>query len=87
MELSYKTKGVCAGRIDVKVEDGIVKDVVFHGGCDGNHSGIVRLVKNRPAAEVAEALRGTTCGMRKTSCPDQLALAIEAALEAENSGR
>lgn len=76
--ITYTPHGVCARRITVSVDDeGIIQDVAFVGGCDGNHKGIIRLIKGMPAKKVAELLKGTTCGWRKTSCPDQLAKALE----------
>jgi uncharacterized protein (TIGR03905 family) len=77
MDISYATSGTCASKIDVSVEDGILTDVRFHGGCDGNLQGIAALVKGMRADEVAGRLRGIRCGRRPTSCPDQLARAID----------
>ena len=83
MTYTYKPQGVCSSQIDLDIEDGIIKDVAFVGGCNGNLSGIARLVKDRTAAELISILSGTLCGRKSTSCPDQLAKAIEAALAAE----
>lgn len=80
MTFRYRTKGTCAGQIDIELENGIVKDVVFYGGCNGNLKGISMLVKGKPAEEVIASLKGLKCGFKQTSCPDQLALALEAAL-------
>lgn len=80
MTHSYETKGVCSRRIDVTIEDGIVKDVKFTGGCNGNTKGIAALAVGFPAQEIAEKLKGIRCGARSTSCPEQLAFAIEQAL-------
>ncbi|MFA6776312.1 MAG: TIGR03905 family TSCPD domain-containing protein [Sphaerochaetaceae bacterium] len=74
--ITYIPRGVCARKIIVTVDDGKVVDVVFEGGCDGNHTGIERLVRGRSVAEVAGLLEGTTCGARRTSCPDQLSKAL-----------
>ena len=74
--LAYPTRGVCAKQIDIETEDGIIKNVVFHGGCDGNLKAISKLVKGKPLAEVADILEGNTCGPRQTSCADQLACAL-----------
>lgn len=74
----YKPKGICAIAIDFEVENDIVKDVVFTGGCDGNHKGIVALIKGMNVDEAIERLSGITCGPRNTSCPDQLACALKA---------
>ena len=77
MHVKYNTKGTCAVRIEFDVEDGVVKNVAFLGGCDGNHKGIAALVEGQKPEEVAKKLKGITCGRRNTSCPDQLALALE----------
>ena len=77
MHVKYNTKGTCAVRIEFDVEDGVVKNVAFLGGCDGNHKGIAALVEGLKPEEVAKKLKGITCGRRTTICPDQLALALE----------
>ena len=77
MHVKYNTKGTCAVRIEFDVEDGVVKNIAFLGGCDGNHKGIAALVEGQKPEEVAKKLQGITCGRRTTSCPDQLALALE----------
>ena len=78
--MKYTTQGVCSRFIDFDVEDGIVKNVVFTGGCNGNLKGIAALVEGQPAEEIIKRLTGTQCGFKPTSCPDQLAKALEAAL-------
>lgn len=79
---TYKTSGTCARTIDFDVdENGIITEVSFEGGCNGNLQGISRLVVGRPASEVAETLKGLTCGKKDTSCPDQFAQALEQAIE------
>lgn len=76
--IAYKPVGVCASGISVMVdENDIVTSIKFIGGCDGNHKGLVSMCIGRPAAEVREKLAGITCGFRSTSCPDQLAKAID----------
>ena len=77
MHVKYNTKGTCAVRIEFDVEDGVVKNIAFLGGCDGNHKGIAALVEGQKPEEVEKKLKGITCGRRTTSCPDQLALALE----------
>ena len=77
---TYRTRGVCSQKIDYEIEDGIVKNIEFTGGCNGNLSGISRLVKGMPVEKVVELLEGTTCGYKETSCPDQLAKALKAEL-------
>lgn len=79
--ISFTPRGVCSRQINVEVEDGIIKNVEFVGGCNGNTQGVARLAKGRPAAEVIELLRGTNCNGRGTSCPDQLAIALEKAAQ------
>lgn len=78
---SYKTRGTCSRSIQFDVVDGVVRDVRFEGGCNGNLKGIGRLVEGMPAQRVVELLEGTSCGPRPTSCPDQLAQALKLALE------
>lgn len=77
----YPTRGVCCAGIIVSLKNGAVEDIEIFGGCDGNHRGLSRLVRGRPATEVISLLKGTPCGDKGTSCPDQLALALEAALQ------
>lgn len=84
MTHTYKTRGTCSRQIDFELENGIVKNVSFFGGCNGNLKGIGALVEGRPAEEVIELLKGMKCGFKNTSCPDQLALALEKALDDEN---
>lgn len=74
---TYKTTGVCARGIQLEVENGIVKDIKFLGGCDGNTQGLSSLIKGMSVDEVKRRLRGIKCGARPTSCPDQLAQILE----------
>lgn len=76
MKFSYKTKGVCSRAILIEVENGIVKDVRFDGGCNGNTQGISRLVSGMTVDEVINRLADIKCGPRPTSCPAQLAEAL-----------
>lgn len=76
MEYHYKTHGTCSTQIDLEVENGILKDVSYEGGCNGNLQGICRLVKGMPVQEVIAKLEGIRCGMKTTSCPDQLCRAL-----------
>ena len=87
MHVKYNTKGTCAVRIEFDVEDGVVKNIAFLGGCDGNHKGIAALVEGQKPEEVAKKLKGITCGRRTTSCPDQLALALEDFMKNDKSDR
>lgn len=77
MLVTYYPKDVCSKLIKLDVEDGVIRSVEFLGGCAGNAKGISALVKGRPVNEVIETLRGIRCGSKRTSCPDQLALALE----------
>ena len=81
MEFTYKTKGTCSQMIHFNVEEGKLKNVQFLGGCNGNLKGIGSLVEGMDIDEVISRLEGTTCGMKATSCPDQLAQALKAAKE------
>ena len=76
MTYTYKTKGTCSSNIELEVEDGIVKDIAFWGGCNGNLQGLSRLVAGMPVNEVISRLEGIRCGGRPTSCPDQLCKAL-----------
>ena len=78
MEYHYKTKGTCARDIVFEVEDGKVKNVQFFGGCNGNLKGIGALVEGMAIDEVITRVEGIRCGMKSTSCPDQLAQALKA---------
>ncbi|MDO4187610.1 MAG: TIGR03905 family TSCPD domain-containing protein [Lachnospiraceae bacterium] len=75
--MTYKTSGTCSQAINFDVEDGIVKNVKFIGGCNGNTQGVGALVEGMKVEEVIARLKGIKCGMRPTSCPDQLARALE----------
>lgn len=77
---TFYPQGVCSMMIEIELEDDIIKDVVFTGGCNGNLSGISKLIKGMKAGDVIERLEGTTCGFKDTSCPDQLSKALKQAL-------
>ncbi len=78
MTYTYKPTGVCAQQIDLAIADnGTVEDIKFYGGCDGNHKGIISLVKGMKIDDVIDRLEGIKCNMRSTSCPDQLAQALK----------
>ena len=79
--IEYTTRGTCSRQIKVQIEDGIIQSVQFIGGCDGNTKGIAQLVRGMKAEDVIKRLKGTDCGGKGTSCPDQLALALEQALK------
>ena len=76
MKAVYYPKGVCSRKIEIEIENDVVKKIKFTGGCNGNLQGISKLVVGRSADEVVELLTGIKCGMKNTSCPDQLAAAI-----------
>lgn len=85
MVYEFSPKGVCSQKISFELaDDGIIKRMHFVGGCQGNLSGISKLVIGMKASEVIERLKGTTCGFKKTSCPDQLSLALQEALDKNN---
>ncbi len=75
--MQYKTSGTCSQLIDFEVEDDIIKSVAFTGGCNGNLKGISALVSGMKVDEAITKLKGIKCGMKTTSCPDQLASALE----------
>ena len=73
----YKTKGTCSREIHIEVENDIIKDVAFIGGCNGNTQGIASLVKGMNIHDVIAKMEGIDCGGRGTSCTDQLAKALK----------
>ena len=75
--MRYQTSGTCSTAIDIEVKDGIIESVQFTGGCNGNTKGISALVKGMPVDEAISRLKGIKCGFKPTSCPDQLARALE----------
>ncbi|MCI8342520.1 MAG: TIGR03905 family TSCPD domain-containing protein [Firmicutes bacterium] len=77
MGVSFKPTGICAREINFDVRDGKVRDVEFVGGCDGNQTGIESLVDGMDIDDVIKKLRGIKCGQKCSSCPDQLAEALE----------
>lgn len=79
--MEYRTRGVCSRRILFDVVDGTVHNVSFEGGCHGNLQGIARLVEGMKAEDVISRMEGIRCGMKSTSCPDQLATALKLALQ------
>ena len=79
MQYTYKTKGTCSREITFEVENGKVSNVQFLGGCNGNLKGIAALVEGMDIDEVISRVEGIHCGMKATSCPDQLAQALKEA--------
>lgn len=77
MEINYTPQGVCSKKIHVEVEDGIIKNVMFYGGCHGNTQGVAALAKGMKVEDVIERLKDIRCGMKPTSCPAQLAKCLQ----------
>ena len=80
MRYSYKTTGTCSQVINFNIEGNVITDIEFIGGCNGNTQGVSRLVEGMDVQEAIKRLEGIQCGMRGTSCPDQLAKALKEAL-------
>ncbi|MBE6663902.1 MAG: TIGR03905 family TSCPD domain-containing protein [Ruminococcaceae bacterium] len=81
MKYKFKTRGVCASYINFELNDGIVSNVSFQGGCNGNLKAIARLVEGQNAENVIEILKGNICGFKSTSCADQFAIALRTAID------
>jgi uncharacterized protein (TIGR03905 family) len=79
--ISYTPRGVCSRHIDIDVEDGIIRAVAFSGGCSGNTQGVARLLVGMTVEEAISRLSGICCGMKPTSCPDQVAQALRKYLD------
>jgi len=79
--VEYNTKGTCSRKVLVDIEDGVITDCSFVAGCPGNTMGVATLVKGMTVEEAISRLKGIRCGTKSTSCPDQLAKALESALE------
>ena len=78
--IEYNTKGTCSRKIILEIEDDIITDCAFVAGCPGNTFGVATLVKGMKVEEAIKRLKGIKCGTKSTSCPDQLACALESAL-------
>ena len=78
--IEYKTRGTCSRMVIVDVEDGVITDCAFVGGCSGNTQGVAALVKGMRVEDAVERLSGIRCGFKSTSCPDQLSQALKAYL-------
>ncbi len=76
-QLEFKTHGVCSRMVKIEVEDGVVTSCEFVGGCSGNTQGVASLVVGMKTEDAIARLKGIKCGMKDTSCPDQLARALE----------
>lgn len=75
--MKYRTKGTCSSSIDIEMDGNVIKSVIFTGGCNGNLQGISKLVEGMSAEDTISRLKGIKCGFKPTSCPDQLAIALE----------
>lgn len=82
MQFEYKTKGTCSQKIIFEINGDIVENVQFIGGCNGNLQGISKLVQGMKVDDVIARIEGVHCGMKPTSCPDQLATALKEARNA-----
>ena len=82
--IEYKTSGTCSRMVILDIEDGVVTDCKFVGGCAGNTLGVAALVVGMKTDDVVGKLKGIKCGFKPTSCPDQLAKAVEEALSSAN---
>lgn len=83
MTIDYKPQGVCSRLFRLELEGERIVEIQVMGGCEGNSKGVASLLRGMPAREAIERLRGIRCGGKETSCPDQLARALEQALEQE----
>lgn len=81
MEYTFIPKGVCSRKISFEINDGIVSNVRFAGGCAGNTQGLAALIEGMKAEDVIARLSGIRCGFKRTSCPDQMAEAIREAIK------
>lgn len=81
MTHTRNNEGVCSKNTTVEIENGVITNVEITGGCNGNIKGLIALVKGMKAQDAIDKLKGIKCGMRKTSCPEQLAFALEEAIE------
>lgn len=84
MKYTYRTKGTCSRSITFDIEDGVVRNVRFEGGCNGNLKGIGAIVDGMKVEDIIDKLSGIRCGFKSTSCPDQLAQAL---MEATHNGQ
>lgn len=85
MHYTYTPHGVCSRKIDIDIEDGVVRSIRFLGGCNGNLQGVGALAQGRRVEELIPLLKGIDCGGKGTSCPDQLSKALTEALAAEQA--
>ena len=83
MNYKYRTSGVCAQEISFDINNGVITNVKFLGGCNGNLKAVSKLVDGMTVSQIEEKLKGNTCGFRSTSCADQLAIAVRKASDEE----
>ncbi len=81
MRYTYKTKGTCATSISFDIDGDVISNVAFTGGCNGNLKAVSKLVDGMTVSQIEDKLKGNICGMKSTSCADQLALAVRKALD------
>ncbi len=81
MVYTHKNKGTCSRSTTVDIEGGVIKEISVQDGCDGNLKGICSLVKGMPVKSAIERLSGIKCGIKNTSCPDQISIALQEAME------
>ena len=81
MTFDYIPKGVCARKFTIQVEDGVIQSVKAEGGCNGNLQGVAALLRGMTPEEAVRRMEGIRCGMKKTSCPDQIAQALKGVIK------
>ena len=81
MTFDYVPKGVCARKFTIQVEDGVIQSVKAEGGCNGNLQGVAALLRGMTPEEAISRIEGIRCGMKKTSCPDQIAQALKGVIK------
>ncbi len=81
MEYTYEPKGVCPVEIDFNIDGNVISNIRFVGGCNGNLKAISKLLEGKTVEEIESKLRGNICGFKKTSCADQLAIAVRKAYD------
>lgn len=85
MRYTYKTKGTCSSKIEFDIDNDVITDVTFTGGCNGNLKAVRSLVDGLTVDQIEKKVSGIRCGMKGTSCPDQLAKAVREAYEATHA--
>ena len=80
MKIEYTPRGVCSRAFEIEVEDGVIQSVQVEGGCNGNLKGLSSLLKGMKVEDAIQRMEGIQCGLKSTSCPDQLAQALKTAL-------